>query len=180
MGVPLCSPHTDHICVCPLFTQRRVLGTLLGVAVPALQTLLGLVLVLRLPWVVGTGGVLQACAIGLLLSACVSGVRGHIWGQRVICGVMAGVGGPGAGLHLGHVWFGVMSGCVWGQGSHLGLCVVVRSHVLGSCVGWGSCLGLHVGSGVIFGASCEVRGRVLGSCVGGGSCLPHMLGQGSR
>ncbi|NWS50593.1 S12A6 protein, partial [Probosciger aterrimus] len=52
-------------------TPRRVLGTLLGVAVPSLQTLLGLVLVLRLPWVVGTGGVLQACTIGLLLSACV-------------------------------------------------------------------------------------------------------------
>ncbi|XP_061225459.1 solute carrier family 12 member 6-like [Neopsephotus bourkii] len=51
-------------------TPRRVLGTLLGVAVPALQTLLGLVLVLRLPWVVGTGGVLQACTIGFLLSAC--------------------------------------------------------------------------------------------------------------
>ncbi|XP_072705340.1 solute carrier family 12 member 6-like isoform X6 [Ciconia boyciana] len=49
---------------------RRLLGTLRGVAVPSLQTLLGLVLVLRLPWVVGTGGVLQATAIGLLLGAC--------------------------------------------------------------------------------------------------------------
>ncbi|XP_075346866.1 uncharacterized protein LOC142404236 isoform X10 [Mycteria americana] len=49
---------------------RRLLGTLRGVAAPSLQTLLGLVLVLRLPWVVGTGGVLQATAIGLLLGAC--------------------------------------------------------------------------------------------------------------
>ncbi|NXV88321.1 S12A6 protein, partial [Calonectris borealis] len=51
---------------------RRLLGTLRGVAAPSLQTLLGLVLVLRLPWVVGTGGVLQAAAIALLLGACVS------------------------------------------------------------------------------------------------------------
>ncbi|XP_029861837.1 LOW QUALITY PROTEIN: solute carrier family 12 member 6-like, partial [Aquila chrysaetos chrysaetos] len=49
---------------------RRLLGTLRGVAGPSLQTLLGLVLVLRLPWVVGTGGVLQVSAIGLLLGAC--------------------------------------------------------------------------------------------------------------
>ncbi|XP_074670156.1 LOW QUALITY PROTEIN: solute carrier family 12 member 6-like [Strix aluco] len=49
---------------------RRVLGTLRGVAAPSLQTLLGLVLVLRLPWVVGAGGVLQASAIALLLGAC--------------------------------------------------------------------------------------------------------------
>ncbi|XP_074423994.1 uncharacterized protein LOC141735283 [Larus michahellis] len=48
----------------------RPLGTLRGVAAPALQTLLGLVLVLRLPWLVGTGGVLQAAAIALLLGAC--------------------------------------------------------------------------------------------------------------
>ncbi|XP_064296232.1 solute carrier family 12 member 4-like [Phalacrocorax carbo] len=48
----------------------RALGALWGVAAPSLQTLLGLVLVLRLPWVVGTGGVLQAGAIGLLLGAC--------------------------------------------------------------------------------------------------------------
>ncbi|XP_075597458.1 solute carrier family 12 member 4-like [Balearica regulorum gibbericeps] len=49
---------------------RRALGALWGVAVPSLQTLLGLVLVLRLPWVVGAGGVLQALAIGALLAAC--------------------------------------------------------------------------------------------------------------
>lgn len=57
--------------------QRRLLGTLRGVAGPSLQTLLGLVLVLRLPWVVGTGGVLQVSAIGLLLGACVSGAGGR-------------------------------------------------------------------------------------------------------
>ncbi|NXJ58574.1 S12A6 protein, partial [Spizaetus tyrannus] len=56
---------------------RRLLGTLRGVAGPSLQTLLGLVLVLRLPWVVGTGGVLQVSAIGLLLGACVSGAGGR-------------------------------------------------------------------------------------------------------
>ncbi|XP_068280980.1 solute carrier family 12 member 4-like [Nyctibius grandis] len=48
----------------------RPLGAVLGVAVPSLQTLLGLVLVLRLPWVVGAGGVVRACAVGALLGAC--------------------------------------------------------------------------------------------------------------
>ncbi|XP_056366841.1 solute carrier family 12 member 4-like [Oenanthe melanoleuca] len=49
---------------------RRALGTLLGVAAPSLQSLLGLVLLLRLPWVVGHGGVLGTAAIGVLLGAC--------------------------------------------------------------------------------------------------------------
>ncbi|XP_050572973.1 solute carrier family 12 member 4-like [Cygnus atratus] len=49
---------------------RRALGTLCGVATPSLQTLLGLVLVLRLPWAVGSGGVLQVCGVGVLLGAC--------------------------------------------------------------------------------------------------------------
>ncbi|XP_074787253.1 solute carrier family 12 member 6-like [Athene noctua] len=49
---------------------RRALGTLRGVAAPSLQTLLGLVLVLRLPWLVGAGGLLQATAVALLLGAC--------------------------------------------------------------------------------------------------------------
>ncbi|XP_053909137.1 solute carrier family 12 member 6-like [Cuculus canorus] len=48
----------------------RASGALRAVALPALQTPLGLVLVLRLPWVVGTGGLLQAGAIALLLGAC--------------------------------------------------------------------------------------------------------------
>lgn len=49
---------------------RRALGTLCGVAAPSLQTLLGLLLVLRLPWAVGSGGVLQVCGVGVLLGAC--------------------------------------------------------------------------------------------------------------
>ncbi|XP_071276352.1 solute carrier family 12 member 4-like [Agelaius tricolor] len=50
--------------------QRRALGTLQGVVAPSLQSLLGLVLLLRLPWVVGHGGVLGTAAIGVLLGAC--------------------------------------------------------------------------------------------------------------
>ncbi|CAN8178140.1 unnamed protein product [Coccothraustes coccothraustes] len=49
---------------------RRALGTLQGVVAPSLQSLLGLVLLLRLPWVVGHGGVLGTAAIGVLLGAC--------------------------------------------------------------------------------------------------------------
>ncbi|NXF99084.1 S12A7 protein, partial [Sakesphorus luctuosus] len=49
----------------------RPLGTLVGVASPALQSLLGLLLLLRLPWLVGSGGIANAGAIGGLLGACV-------------------------------------------------------------------------------------------------------------
>ncbi|XP_041267071.1 solute carrier family 12 member 7-like [Onychostruthus taczanowskii] len=58
------SPDSD--CAGP----RRALGTLQGVVAPSLQSLLGLLLLLRLPWVVGHGGVLGTAAIGLLLGAC--------------------------------------------------------------------------------------------------------------
>nr|XP_041567860.1 LOW QUALITY PROTEIN: solute carrier family 12 member 6-like [Taeniopygia guttata] len=51
-------------------SARRSLGTLRGVLAPSLQSLLGLVLLLRLPWVVGQGGVLGTAAIGALMGTC--------------------------------------------------------------------------------------------------------------
>ncbi|GAB0202250.1 solute carrier family 12 member 6-like [Grus japonensis] len=87
---------------------RRALGALWGVAVPSLQTLLGLVLVLRLPWVVGAGGLLQALAIGALLAACVYVApqaavvpgrgrwgrlnNGRGWGSLGLLGLLGGLG----------------------------------------------------------------------------------------
>ncbi|XP_074936633.1 solute carrier family 12 member 4-like [Phalacrocorax aristotelis] len=79
----------------------RALGALWGVAAPSLQTLLGLVLVLRLPWVVGTGGVLQAGAIGLLLGACV------VLTDVSLSAIATDGLDPGEGGHLG--------GAVWGS-----------------------------------------------------------------
>ncbi|XP_068025755.1 solute carrier family 12 member 7-like [Melanerpes formicivorus] len=54
-------------------TSGRSLGAPLGVAAPSLQAPLGLLLALRLPWVVGAGGVLLAASIGALLGACLLG-----------------------------------------------------------------------------------------------------------
>lgn len=78
--------------------QRRALGTLRGVAAPSLQTLLGLLLVLRLPWLVGAGGVLQACIVGVLMGACVS--EGGVVGGGGV-GVMRALPGVGGGSKEG-------------------------------------------------------------------------------
>ncbi|XP_062916123.1 solute carrier family 12 member 6-like isoform X2 [Mobula hypostoma] len=46
------------------------MGTLVGVFLPCLQNILGIILFLRLTWVVGTAGVLQALCIVLLCCCC--------------------------------------------------------------------------------------------------------------
>lgn len=101
-------------------SQRRALGTLCGVAAPSLQTLLGLLLVLRLPWAVGSGGVLQVCGVGVLLGACVSLFYGVFIGSGFF-GVRTG----GFGVTVGG--FGERK---WGSGGSgvgvlLGVCVRV-------------------------------------------------------
>jgi solute carrier family 12 (potassium/chloride transporter), member 4/6 len=42
------------------------LGTMMGVFVPTLQNILGIILFLRLPWIAGQAGIIQALAIVLL------------------------------------------------------------------------------------------------------------------
>lgn len=70
--------------VCPLLpTQAPSMGTLMGVYLPCLQNIFGVILFLRLTWMVGTAGVLQALLIVLICCCCVSGR----------CG---GMGGPGS------------------------------------------------------------------------------------
>lgn len=48
------------------------MGTFMGVYLPCLQNIFGVILFLRLTWVVGTAGVLQSFAIVLICCCCVS------------------------------------------------------------------------------------------------------------
>lgn len=48
------------------------MGTFMGVYLPCLQNIFGVILFLRLTWVVGTAGVLQAFAIVFMCCSCVS------------------------------------------------------------------------------------------------------------
>lgn len=52
--------------------QTPQMGTFMGVYLPCLQNIFGVILFLRLTWVVGTAGVLQAFAIVLICCCCVS------------------------------------------------------------------------------------------------------------
>lgn len=52
--------------------QSPQMGTLMGVYLPCLQNIFGVILFLRLTWVVGTAGVLQAFCIVLMCCCCVS------------------------------------------------------------------------------------------------------------
>lgn len=53
-------------------TKSPQMGTFMGVYLPCLQNIFGVILFLRLTWVVGTAGVLQAFAIVLICCCCVS------------------------------------------------------------------------------------------------------------
>jgi len=48
------------------------MGTIMGVYLPTLQNILGVILFLRLAWIVGSAGVLQSLIIILLCCCCVS------------------------------------------------------------------------------------------------------------
>lgn len=54
------------------YFQSPQMGTFMGVYLPCLQNIFGVILFLRLTWVVGTAGVLQAFAIVLICCCCVS------------------------------------------------------------------------------------------------------------
>lgn len=51
-------------------TKTPQMGTFMGVYLPCLQNIFGVILFLRLTWVVGTAGVLQAFAIVLICCCC--------------------------------------------------------------------------------------------------------------
>ena len=48
------------------------MGTFMGVYLPCLQNILGVILFLRLTWIVGTAGILESMAIVGLCCSCVS------------------------------------------------------------------------------------------------------------
>lgn len=53
-------------------SQSPQMGTFMGVYLPCLQNILGVILFLRLTWIVGTAGILESMAIVGLCCSCVS------------------------------------------------------------------------------------------------------------
>lgn len=56
----------------PSTPQSPQMGTFMGVYLPCLQNILGVILFLRLTWIVGTAGILESLAIVGLCCSCVS------------------------------------------------------------------------------------------------------------
>lgn len=56
----------------PSTFQSPQMGTFMGVYLPCLQNIFGVILFLRLTWVVGTAGVLQGLCIVFICCCCVS------------------------------------------------------------------------------------------------------------
>ena len=52
--------------------QRAKLGTLLGVYLPCIQNIFGVILFIRMPWIVGTAGALQSFTLVFLCCCTVS------------------------------------------------------------------------------------------------------------
>lgn len=48
------------------------MGTFMGVYLPCLQNILGVILFLRMTWIVGTAGILEAFIIVFMCCCCVS------------------------------------------------------------------------------------------------------------
>ncbi len=61
------------VCMC-LFVHPQVpqMGTFIGVYLPCMQNILGVILFLRLTWIVGTAGILGSFAIVSMCCICVS------------------------------------------------------------------------------------------------------------
>jgi hypothetical protein len=55
--------------------QTAKLGTVMGVYIPCLQNIFGVLFFIRLPWIVGTAGVLEAFFVVLLCCSVVSGLH---------------------------------------------------------------------------------------------------------
>ncbi|KAG8512398.1 Solute carrier family 12 member 7 [Galemys pyrenaicus] len=70
------------------------MGTFIGVYLPCLQNILGVILFLRLTWIVGAAGVLESL---LIVSLCCTCPRAPTWAQA-LCVVRNGRRGPG--LHF--------------------------------------------------------------------------------
>lgn len=60
-----------HVCVL-VPPQVPQMGTFIGVYLPCMQNILGVILFLRLTWIVGTAGILGSFAIVSMCCICVS------------------------------------------------------------------------------------------------------------
>lgn len=67
-----------------LFPLQPSLGTVMGVYLPTLQNILGVILFLRLAWIVGIAGVGQAFLIVIICCTTVCGAR-HMQRLSVLC-----------------------------------------------------------------------------------------------
>lgn len=70
-----------HLSAC-VYYQSPQMGTFMGVYLPCLQNIFGVILFLRLTWVVGTAGVLQGLCIVFVCCCCVSILRVQLCQQR--------------------------------------------------------------------------------------------------
>ena len=57
--------------------QRAKLGTLLGVYLPTIQNIFGVILFIRMTWIVGTAGVFEGFVVVLMCCCTVSDVTGQ-------------------------------------------------------------------------------------------------------
>ncbi|GAA6075866.1 solute carrier family 12 member 5 isoform X1, partial [Tachysurus ichikawai] len=55
------------------------MGTLMGVYFPCMQNILGVILFLRMTWMVGIGGVIEAFIIVLMCCSTMKKIKGAIW-----------------------------------------------------------------------------------------------------
>ena len=61
------------VCICVfIHPQGPQMGTFIGVYLPCMQNILGVILFLRLTWIVGTAGILGTFAIVSMCCMCVS------------------------------------------------------------------------------------------------------------
>lgn len=76
----------------PSLPQSPGMGTFIGVYLPCLQNILGVILFLRLTWVVGVAGVLESFLIVFMCCTCVSEPASP--GAVCALGIRDGPGGP--------------------------------------------------------------------------------------
>lgn len=99
----------------PLPPQSAGMGTLIGVYLPCLQNILGVILFLRLTWIVGAAGVLESLLIVSMCCTCVSGLGRSPGFTPLLSG-----GGWTSGPPRGQLWLSGVPGhpCVlpWAAG----------------------------------------------------------------
>ena len=72
-GDPGRGHSSGPVLTAPALSQSPGMGTFIGVYLPCLQNILGVILFLRLTWIVGAAGVLESFLIVSMCCTCVSG-----------------------------------------------------------------------------------------------------------